>query len=69
MICGQEGRTRHDRSLLPAALDATSPVSDGGGLRQAARGAARKGLKLLVRCSKMPASATVIAVVGAEGLS
>jgi hypothetical protein len=25
MICGQEGRTRHDRSLLPAALDATSP--------------------------------------------
>jgi len=40
-----------------------------GELRQAARGAARKGLKLLVRFSRMRASATVIAVVGAEGLS
>ena len=41
----------------------------GGDTRQAAGAAAAKGLKLLVRFSRMPASATVIAVIGAEGLS
>jgi hypothetical protein len=62
----------HEQTHAPQQTNPCLPTTrqpHGGDTRQAAGAAAAKGLKLLVRFSRMPASAMVIAVIGAEGLS